>query len=315
MAEATVESLLKRANMFLEDEEFQRADEYAERILDIDPECAQAYLIKLCCDFKVKNSASLGNLKQPFTENNNYKKIIRFGDSALKKELKGYVTKAEENKKNEHENQLAHQKSLEAIRKKYLPASRMISIGEKHIVCLKSDGTVVALGNNDYGQCNVSEWRDIVAVAAGRLHTVGLKADGTVVAVGFNELKQCNVSNWTNVHNIAAGYWQTAGIIINGNQVLTVAVGEGGKRQLGVDHWRYRVALALGNEHTVGIDYQGFILATGSNEYGQCNVKDWRDLVAIAAGEYHTVGVKKTALWLPSVKTITVNVTFQIGAI
>ena len=53
-----------------------------------------------------------------------------------------------------------------------------------HTVGLKSDGTVVAVGNNIDGQLNVGSWTDIVQVAAGRYHTVGLKSDGTVVAVG-----------------------------------------------------------------------------------------------------------------------------------
>jgi preprotein translocase subunit YajC len=44
---------------------------------------------------------------------------------------------------------------------------------------------VVAVGGNDFGQCNVGGWTDIVQVAAGYSHTVGLKADGTVVAAGL----------------------------------------------------------------------------------------------------------------------------------
>jgi hypothetical protein len=63
-------------------------------------------------------------------------------------------------------------------------------------VGLKSDGTVVAVGNNAYGQCDVEDWTDIVAIAAGKSHTVGLKSDGTVVAVGNNEYGQCDVDNW-----------------------------------------------------------------------------------------------------------------------
>ena len=61
---------------------------------------------------------------------------------------------------------------------------------------LKADGTVVAVGKNDHGQCDVSDWRDIVAISAGRTHTVGLKADGTVVSVGDNGKGQCNVTGW-----------------------------------------------------------------------------------------------------------------------
>jgi alpha-tubulin suppressor-like RCC1 family protein len=33
-------------------------------------------------------------------------------------------------------------------------------------------------------------------VAAGSLHTVGLKSNGTVVAVGWNPDGQCNVDGW-----------------------------------------------------------------------------------------------------------------------
>ena len=45
----------------------------------------------------------------------------------------------------------------------------------------------------------MDKWTDIVAVSAGYYHTVGLKADGTVVAVGNNQFSQCDVSEWTNI--------------------------------------------------------------------------------------------------------------------
>jgi len=45
-------------------------------------------------------------------------------------------------------------------------------------------------------------------VAAGGYHTVGLKDDGTVVAVGWNELGQCNVGGWTDITQVAAGCYQ-----------------------------------------------------------------------------------------------------------
>ncbi|MGF9912173.1 chromosome condensation regulator, partial [Paenibacillus ehimensis] len=74
-----------------------------------------------------------------------------------------------------------------------------IAAGYRHTVGLKSDGTVTAVGDNKYGQCDVSGWRDMVAVAAGNAHTgnahtIGLKSDGTVVAVGWNKHDQCDVS-------------------------------------------------------------------------------------------------------------------------
>jgi len=41
-------------------------------------------------------------------------------------------------------------------------------------------------------------------VAAGYYHTVGLRSDGTVVAVGDDECGQCNVHKWTNNIQVAA---------------------------------------------------------------------------------------------------------------
>ena len=43
---------------------------------------------------------------------------------------------------------------------------------------LRSDGSVVAVGSNSNGKCDVESWEDIVQVAAGEEHTVGLRKDG-----------------------------------------------------------------------------------------------------------------------------------------
>ncbi|MCR8842531.1 hypothetical protein NQ117_02445 [Paenibacillus sp. SC116] len=78
-----------------------------------------------------------------------------------------------------------------------------IAAGRRHTVGLKSDGTVTAVGDNKNGQCDVSGWRDMVAVAAGCAHTLGLKSDGTVLAVGDNEYGQCDVSGWHGIQVIS----------------------------------------------------------------------------------------------------------------
>lgn len=55
-----------------------------------------------------------------------------------------------------------------------------IAAGLIHTIGIKEDGTVVAVGDNSFGQLNVSSWTNIKAIAAGDLHTVGIKEDGTV---------------------------------------------------------------------------------------------------------------------------------------
>ena len=90
-ASAGIASFLKRAFMFLEDGDFESADEYCEKVLDIDPENARAYLGKLMVEFRAKKQEQLKNCQQPFSENNHYKKIKKFGDSALISELDRYI--------------------------------------------------------------------------------------------------------------------------------------------------------------------------------------------------------------------------------
>ena len=74
-----------------------------------------------------------------------------------------------------------------------------IAVGSNHTVGLTSNGTVVAVGSNEDGQCDVHDWCDIVAVAAGCAHTIGLKSDGTLVAMGANDYGQGDVKNWHDV--------------------------------------------------------------------------------------------------------------------
>lgn len=83
-----ISPLLKRAFMFLEDGDFARADEFCEQVLNLDPECAEAYLGKLMVDLKVCKQSDLRNCTEPFDANSFYQKIIRFADTKLTNELK-----------------------------------------------------------------------------------------------------------------------------------------------------------------------------------------------------------------------------------
>lgn len=58
----------------------------------------------------------------------------------------------------------------------------------------KSSGTVVAWGDNEYGQADVPKaLSDVIAIAAANTHNLALKQDGTVVAWGDNKFGQANV--------------------------------------------------------------------------------------------------------------------------
>jgi len=164
-----------------------------------------------------------------------------------------------------------------------------VSAGGRHTVGLKADGTVIAAGNNISGECDVSDWRDIIEVAAGTSYTVGLKADGTVVAKGYNYYGPCDVSDWRDITAVAAGGNQTVGLKADGT---VVAVGNNESGQCDVSGWRDIIEVSAGGWHTVGLKADGTVIAVGYNGDGECDVADWRGIIAVAAGDGHTFGLK-----------------------
>ena len=51
---------------------------------------------------------------------------------------------------------------------------------------------MVAVGNQANNRCEVSGWEDVVTVSAGTEHTVCLTSDGRILALGENVYGQCD---------------------------------------------------------------------------------------------------------------------------
>jgi hypothetical protein len=165
-----------------------------------------------------------------------------------------------------------------------------VAAGGHHTVGLKSDGTVVAVGDDSSGQCSgVSSWTGITQMAAGGYHTVGLKSDGTVVAVGYDSSGQCDVSSWTGITQVAAGWYHTVGLKSDGT---VVAVGYGANGQCNVSSWTGITQVSAGPYHTVGLKSDCTVVAVGDNDDGECNVSFWTGITQVSAGGYHTAGLK-----------------------
>lgn len=111
--------------------------------------------------------------------------------------------------------------------------------GGGHTVGLKSDGTLVAIGDNSFGQCDFSnkeKWSDIVKVATGDWYTVGLKSDGTVVMTGENfsgckYIDEDILNKYDNIVDIAAGYGQTL-LLTEDGEIICFGFDDEGKDQL-----------------------------------------------------------------------------------
>ena len=85
-------SLLERAFLFLEDGNWESADTYCEKVLDIEPKNARAYLGKLLTELHVSKEEDLAYYKAAFDNSNQYQKVIRFADEELRKTVEEYAS-------------------------------------------------------------------------------------------------------------------------------------------------------------------------------------------------------------------------------
>ena len=143
----------------------------------------------------------------------------------------------------------------------------MAAAGCEHSVLLKSDGTVVAFGDNSEGRCEIpalAEGATYTQVAAGMDHTVLLVNDGTAIACGWNEFGQCNIPALAGgdayggkqivlTMHIVSSHAEFR--FLSGRELCRIEIGaEGGLleiqhefvRRMGAAHWRYRVVLSTG---------------------------------------------------------------------
>lgn len=167
--------------------------------------------------------------------------------------------------------------------------STTISAGGLHSAVVYSSGRVGAVGYSTYGQCDVSNWSNIISVSAGNHHTLGLRSDGRCVAAGYNGYGQCNVSEWVNVCQIATGFGHSVGLLEDGT---CVATGDNAYGQCNVFDWMDIVSIVAGYNYTVGLRADGTIIAVGANTDGQWSAVKWAGISAVAAGGFHTVGLK-----------------------
>ena len=127
-----------------------------------------------------------------------------------------------------------------------------ISSGLRHCLALKSDGTVWAWGDNEWGQLgdgtNTSRYEPVqlkglygvIAIAAGHYHSLALKSDGTIWAWGDNESGELGTGNTENSYS-----------------PIQVQVLSG------------MTAIAAGEAHSLALKSDGTVWSWGNNESGQ----------------------------------------------
>lgn len=124
------------------------------------------------------------------------------------------------------------------------------NIGKGHTVGLRNDGKVVAVGDNRFNQCEVDEWKDIIAIAAGDWFTMGLDKYGKVFITKPSEEIVQEYNLYTDVLN--SENWPSTGL----------------------------VAISAGGGSAVGLYDNGRVVAAGYGRYNQkINAGKWKDIM------------------------------------
>jgi alpha-tubulin suppressor-like RCC1 family protein len=177
-----------------------------------------------------------------------------------------------------------------------------VSAGGLHSLALLANGSVVAWGDNEYGQLGngttntsnvpvaVSALSGVKAIAAGGNHSLALLSNGTVMAWGDNESGQLGdastaasevpvlVKGLSGVKAIAAGSAHSLALLNNGT---VMAWGENGSGQLGIGGTKSSsvpvaikgltgvAAVSAGGEFSLALLSRGTVDSWGSDEFGQ----------------------------------------------
>ena len=190
-AAATVQSLLKRAFMFLEDGEWGSANEYAEKVLDIDPEDGEAYLAKAMSDLEKRSRSSMNDVSG-IALNANIQKALRFGSDSLRSEINGYIAaddrrKAEEKRRADEAEaaaQLEADKVIAAFRAKQ--SERQAQSLEQQLTAAKQKLSYMEsiCGGYDKTAAQIKQLNSEKTAANSRLNTLRSKRDSLGLFAG-----------------------------------------------------------------------------------------------------------------------------------
>ena len=200
-----------------------------------------------------------------------------------------------------------------ALKRQALPRG-IVCAGFAHTAALRRDGTVLACGSDEYGQCGVSQWKNVTMICAGAYHTAALLADGTVLAVGRDTENQCAVEGWTDVVAVAAADYATFALRADGTVLccgyndysalsewtdITALSGgsyaAAGLRSDGTalfshessrsEQMRDLAAVDVNTGYSLGLRADGTVVSTGPA------LDDWQDIAAVSAGSSAVLGL------------------------
>ncbi len=150
-------------------------------------------------------------------------------------------------------------------------------------------GSIVAWGDNTYGQCNVPAGNDFIAIDSGFNHNIALRADGTIVAWGDNTYGQCEVPYQTGYVAMAAGGNHNIALELGQQTNPVTCWGDNSYGQCDTPAADEYTNLGAGGRFSLAATVNGKVTGWGDNTSGQCGVPSPNNYDLITGGLRHTL--------------------------
>ncbi len=310
-----VKALVKRAFLFLEDGEREKADEYCERALDMDPEYAPAYVVKTMLALGYTDIKQFETCTEKLATHPAFSKALRFADELYRTTLKHMIDQSAYNRAvmlmqkgdmmslceaitefQSIEDKFADAKDLRAQCQQKLDAlteqAKRSSAQQTSMKVPTAPGKCKDVVRSDADDTyeNVPDQKD--ADGLYRVHvSIGNASTPKTVTPSANSRPIADIRREfsRNQGIIACGETHTVGLKADGT-VLTV--GEKIERIENVQNRTNIVAVSSGYAHIVGLRANGTVCNTKTGPWGDDSTKQWKNIVSLACTHSGTVGLK-----------------------
>lgn len=153
-----------------------------------------------------------------------------------------------------------------------------IAAGDKHLVALSDNGRVYAIGDNEYGQCDVSEYKNVNKIFGSKYATIIQTSDGKLMSCG-KMLGSSQLKNIKNSINIASS--DNYLMVLKEDKTVETISNEGNIFE--TNKWRNIIDIACGNDFLVGLRSDGVLVVKSDDTNFVSNATSWKNIKAIAA--------------------------------
>lgn len=313
-----VKALVKRAFLFLEDGEREKADAYCEQALDLDPEYAPAYVVKTMLALGYTDIRDFENkCTEKLSTHPAFSKALRFADDLYRTTLRHMEQQSNYNRaialmqKGDMMSLCEAIVEFQSLEDTYADAADLRAQCQQKLDALtekakrraeqeNAEKPAVCVEVADDGDETADEFIALEPVPdkkdADGLYRVNVplgedtQAKNTVQYTSGKNLEEIRRRFSKQQGIIAAGDCHT--VAVKANRTV-YAVGWKVSHTEEVQKWKHIISVACGHSHTVGLCADGTVLNTESGGNGRDVTGKWNNIIALACTFSGTVGLRK----------------------